>query len=97
MPSAMRFDSKTKLFGGWEMNSAMKNTLIAMAVTAFGVAAGCSDSESAEATEASTGGETASEASCGAEAPAEGEAAPAEGAEGGAEGGEGSCGEGSCG
>jgi hypothetical protein len=81
------------------MNTALKHTIIAMATAALGLTAGCS-SESPEGEESTTGGETATEASCSGATEAEtdtsgeGEASCA-----GAEGGEGeaSCGEGSCG
>ena len=45
------------------MNTALKHTIIAMATAALGFTAGCS-SESPEGEESSTGGETATEASC---------------------------------
>lgn len=85
------------------MDKAMKNTLVAMATTALGVAgAGCGDEgespEAAPAAEATTGGE-AHEASCGAgscggEMKGEETGGAAMGAE---EAPEASCGEGSCG
>ncbi|MBK6577224.1 MAG: hypothetical protein IPG17_13680 [Sandaracinaceae bacterium] len=73
------------------MNTALKHTIIAMATAALGFTAGCS-SESPEGEESTTGGETATEASCSgaAEEPAA-EPAAEEGAA------EASCGEGSCG
>ncbi len=77
------------------MNAPLKHTIIAMATAALGFTAGCSSDEP-EATEASSGGETATEASC-AGATEEPAADPA--ADPAAEGGdaEASCAEGSCG
>ena len=73
------------------MNTALKHTIIAMATAALGFTAGCS-SESPEGEESTTGGETATEASCsGAVEEPAAEPAAEEGAA------EASCGEGSCG
>jgi uncharacterized low-complexity protein len=75
------------------MNSALKHTIIAMATAALSMTAACKSDDGPEASEATTGAETAApaaaEASCGegscGEAAKEGDAAEA------------SCGEGSCG
>jgi len=77
------------------MNTALKHTIIAMATAALGFTAGCS-SESPEGEESTTGGETATEASCSGatEASCSGAATEPAGDEGAAEA---SCGEGSCG
>ncbi len=80
------------------MNTALKQTIIAMATAALGFTAGCSSSESPEGSESSTGGETATEASC--SGAAEGEASCSGASEGEAScsgEAEASCGEGSCG
>ena len=78
------------------MNTALKHTIIAMATAALGFTAGCS-SESPEGEESSTGGETATEASCSGatEASCSGATEEPEASCSGA--GEASCGEGSCG
>ena len=48
------------------MNSALKHTLVAMATAALGFSVGCGGgSEEPAAEETSTGGEEATEASCG--------------------------------
>mgnify|MGYP000969656333 FL=1 len=77
------------------MNTALKHTIIAMATAALGFTAGCS-SESPEGEESTTGGETATEASCSGATEASCSGATEEPAaeEGAAEA---SCGEGSCG
>ncbi len=76
------------------MNSALKHTIIAMATAALSMTAACKSDDGPEASEATTGAETAApaeeaEASCGegscGEAAEEGDASEA------------SCGEGSCG
>jgi len=78
------------------MNSALKHTIIAMATAALSMTAACKSDDGPEASEATTGAETAApaeeaaaEASCGegscGEAKEEGDASEA------------SCGEGSCG
>jgi len=75
------------------MNTALKHTIIAMATAALGFTAGCS-SESPEGEESTTGGETATEASCSGATEASCSGATEEPA---AEEAEASCGEGSCG
>jgi uncharacterized low-complexity protein len=85
------------------MNSALKHTIIAMATAALSMTAACKSDDGPEATEATTGAETAA-----AEAAAPGEtaiddaddaaeASCGEGSCSGAKEGEASCGEGSCG
>ncbi len=76
------------------MNSALKHTIIAMATAALSVTAGCKSDAGPEASEATTGAETAAEASCG-----EGSCGGAkkEAAEKAGDAAEASCGEGSCG
>ncbi len=76
------------------MNSALKHTIIAMATAALSVTAGCKSDAGPEATEATTGAETAAaEASCG-----EGSCGGAkDAAEEAGDAAEASCGEGSCG
>lgn len=69
------------------MNSALKHTLVAMATAALSVTAGCKSDSGPEASEATTGAETAAAAT----------EAKAEGSCGEGSCGEGSCGEGSCG
>jgi uncharacterized low-complexity protein len=77
------------------MNSALKHTIIAMATAALSVTAGCKSDAGPEASEATTGAETAAaaEASCG-----EGSCGGAkDAAEKAGDEAEASCGEGSCG
>ncbi len=76
------------------MNSALKHTIIAMATAALSVTAGCKSDAGPEASEATTGAETAAEASCG-----EGSCGGAkdDAAEKAGDAAEASCGEGSCG
>jgi uncharacterized low-complexity protein len=77
------------------MNTALKHTIIAMATAALGVTAGCKSDAGPEASEATTGAETAAaaEASCG-----EGSCGGAkDAAEEAGDAAEASCGEGSCG
>ncbi len=75
------------------MNSALKHTIIAMATAALSVTAGCKSDDGPEVSEATTGAETAAEASCG-----EGSCGGAkDAAEKAGDAAEASCGEGSCG
>jgi len=76
------------------MNSALKHTIIAMATAALSVTAGCKSDDGPEASEATTGAETAAaEASCG-----EGSCSGAkDAAKEAGDAAEASCGEGSCG
>jgi hypothetical protein len=79
------------------MNTALKHTIIAMATAALGFTAGCS-SESPEGEESTTGGETATEASCSGATETEASCSGATEPEASCSGeGEASCGEGSCG
>ncbi|MCA9576980.1 MAG: hypothetical protein R3B40_13630 [Polyangiales bacterium] len=78
------------------MNTALKHTIIAMATAALGFTAGCS-SESPEGEESSTGGETATEASCSGATEASCSGATEEPEASCSGEGEASCGEGSCG
>ena len=79
------------------MNSALKHTIIAMATAALSMTAACKSDDGPEASEATTGAETAAPA----EAEAEAEASCGEGSCGEAakegDAAEASCGEGSCG
>jgi uncharacterized low-complexity protein len=77
------------------MNSALKHTIIAMATAALSVTAGCKSDDGPEASQATTGAETAAaaEASCG-----EGSCSGAkDAAKEAGDAAEASCGEGSCG